>query len=34
MPPEVIDRVSRLLLVIYGFTEASGLGFCDTFLIE
>jgi hypothetical protein len=33
-PPLVSDRVSRLMLVIYAFTDASGLGFGDTFLFD
>jgi hypothetical protein len=33
-PPIITDRVSRILTVIYAFTDASGLGFGDTFLIE
>jgi hypothetical protein len=31
-PPIISDRVSRILTVIYAFTDASGLGFGDTFL--
>jgi hypothetical protein len=33
-PPLVSDRVSKLALVIYAFTDASGLGFGDTFLFD
>jgi hypothetical protein len=33
-PPIITDRVSRVLLVIYAFTDASGLGFGDTFLMR
>jgi hypothetical protein len=33
-PPLVSDRVSRLALVVYRFTDASGLGFGDTFIFE
>jgi hypothetical protein len=33
-PPLVSDRVSRLMLVVYAFTDASGLGFGDTFLFN
>jgi hypothetical protein len=33
-PPVISDRVSRILTVIYAFTDASGLGFGDTFLIK
>jgi hypothetical protein len=33
-PPLVSDRVSRLLMVVYAFTDASGLGFGDTFLFD
>jgi hypothetical protein len=33
-PPVISDRVSRILTVIYAFTDASGLGFGDTFLIN
>jgi hypothetical protein len=32
--PLVVDRVSRLVMVVYGFTDASGLGFGDTFLFD
>jgi hypothetical protein len=33
-PPLVSDRVSKLALVVYAFTDASGLGFGDTFLFD
>jgi hypothetical protein len=33
-PPFVSDRVSKLALVIYAFTDASSLGFGDTFLFD
>jgi hypothetical protein len=33
-PPVVSDSVSRLAFVIYAFTDASGLGFRDTFLFD
>jgi hypothetical protein len=33
-PPIITDRVSCILTVVYTFTDASGLGFGDTFLIE
>jgi hypothetical protein len=33
-PPVITDMVSRVLTVIYAFTDASGLGFGDTFLIK
>jgi hypothetical protein len=33
-PPVITDRVSRVLTIIYAFTDASGLGFGDTFLIK
>jgi hypothetical protein len=33
-PPLVSDQVSKLALVIYTFTEASDLGFGDTFLFD
>jgi hypothetical protein len=33
-PPLVSDRVLRMMLVIYAFTYASGLGFGDTFLFD
>jgi hypothetical protein len=33
-PPIISDRVTRFLTVIYAFTDASGLGFGDTFLIK
>jgi hypothetical protein len=32
--PLVLDRVSWLALVVYAFTDASGLGFGDTFLFD
>jgi hypothetical protein len=33
-PPIITDRVTRILAVIYAFTDASGLGFGDTFLMN
>jgi hypothetical protein len=33
-PPLVSDRVSKLAMVVYAFTDASGLGFGDTFLFD
>jgi hypothetical protein len=33
-PPIISDRVTHILTVIYAFTDASGLGFGDTFLIK
>jgi hypothetical protein len=33
-PPIISDRVSRILSVIFAFTDASGLGFGDTFLMN
>jgi hypothetical protein len=32
--PLVSDRVSRLMMVVYAFTDASGLGLGDTFLFD
>jgi hypothetical protein len=33
-PPLVSDRVSQQTMVVYAFTDASGLGFGDTFLFD
>jgi hypothetical protein len=33
-PPLVSDRVSQLMMVVYTFTDALGLGFGKTFLLD